>query len=353
MSTQNKIVRIKVQKKKKILCYNKKSEKFRGCKGMKIEYRIQKDYIEIVRCYGVDSCVTLPAQIDGYPVKKVAAYTFSARKSQEDEDVLMYESEDGLLLEENNKLLAGVDVEKVIFPETVEEIGNYIFYGCKELRYLEFSNTLMSIGSGAFTGCGKLSGLKVHMKRGEKSCVKEILGDLWQRIDVTFIYEEAGKEARLVFPEHYEEAVENTPARILFTQHHGTGNNYRQCFYNKEMDYRKYDELFVLAKAQDKQEVLVDMVFNRLEYPYDLTDKNKDEYKDYMLEHFAQWSEILVEQDAIKRLQFLSKQNLWSREMLDIAIMEASEKKRGETLSFLMNEKQSLYPERKKKTFEL
>lgn len=152
--------------------------------------------------------VTLPAQIDGYPVKKVAAYTFSARKSQEDEDVLTYESEDGLLLEENNKLLAGVDVEKVIFPETVEEIGNYIFYGCKELRYLEFSNTLMSIGSGAFTGCGKLSGLKVHMKRGEKSCVKEILGDLWQRIDVTFIYEEAGKEARLVFPEHYEEAVE-------------------------------------------------------------------------------------------------------------------------------------------------
>ena len=147
--------------------------------------------------------------------------------------------------------------------------------------------------------------------------------------------------------------MENTPARILFTQHHGTGNNYRQCFYNKEMDYRKYDELFVLAKAQDKQEVLVDMVFNRLEYPYDLTDKNKDEYKDYMLEHFAQWSKVLVEQDTIERLQFLSKQSLWSREMLDIAIMEASEKKRGETLSFLMNEKQSLYPERKKKTFEL
>ena len=93
----------------------------------------------------------------------------------------------------------------------------------------------------------------------------------------------------------------------------------------------KYEHLLpILAKAQDKQEVLADMVFDRLEYPYDLTDKNKDEYKDYMMEHFAKWSEILVEQDAIERLQFLSKQNLWSREMLDIAIMEASEKKRGE-----------------------
>ncbi len=320
---------------------------------MKIEYRIQKDYIEIVRCYGVDSCVTLPAQIDGYPVKKVAAYAFSARKSQEDADVLTCEIEEGFYLGDNNKLLAGTEVEKVIFPETVEEIGNYIFYGCKELRYLEFSNTLMSIGSGAFTGCGKLSGLKVHMKQGNKSCVKEILGDLWQRIDVTFLYEETVQEAHLVFPEHYEEAVENTPARILFTQHHGTGNNYRQCFYNKEMDYRKYDELFVLAKAQDKQEVLVDMVFDRLEFSYDLTDKHKAEYENYMQEHLSDWVTILTDRDSINRMKSLSDWNVWSRESLDMAIMIASEKGKGEILSFLMNEKQRLYPERKKKTFEL
>ena len=67
-------------------------------------------------------------------------------------------------------------------------------------------------------------------KRQRQSCVKEILGELWQRIDVTFCYEQEGRKAVLVFPEHYEEAVENTPARILFTQHHGSGNNYRQCF---------------------------------------------------------------------------------------------------------------------------
>lgn len=320
---------------------------------MKIEYRIQKDYIEITRCYGVDSCVVIPAEIDGHPVKKIAAYTFSARKSQEDTEVLSCEIEEGLNLGANNKLLAGADVEKVIFPETVEEIGNYIFYGCKELRYLEFSNTLMSIGSGAFTGCGKLSQLKVHMKRGQKSCVKEILGDLWQRIDVTFIYEETGQEARLVFPEHYEEAVENTPARILFTQHHGTGNNYRQCFYNKEMDYRKYDELFTLAKAQDKQEVLVDMVFDRLEFPLDLLEKYKEEYEHYMVEHFEEWAQILADTDSVNRIRLLSEWNLWSREMLDVMITIAAEKNKGEILSFLMNEKQRLYPERKKKTFEL
>ena len=59
-----------------------------------------------------------------------------------------------------------------------------------------------------------------------------MLGEMWQRIDVNFRYEyeedgieksdimhrrENKSEARLVFPEHYDEAVENTPARILYT----------------------------------------------------------------------------------------------------------------------------------------
>ena len=77
----------------------------------------------------------------------------------------------------------------------------------------------------------------------------------------------------LVFPEHYEEAVENTPARILFTQHHGSGNNYRQCFYNKEADFRKYDSLFYSARAQDKTDVITDLVFSRLMYPAGLTEE--------------------------------------------------------------------------------
>ena len=45
------------------------------------------------------------------------------------------------------------------------------------------------------------------MKSGRQSCVKEILGELWQRIDVTFCYEQEGRKAVLVFPEHYEEEM--------------------------------------------------------------------------------------------------------------------------------------------------
>ena len=93
----------------------------------------------------------------------------------------------------------------------------------------------MQVGTGAFTGCSGLKELVIHQKKGIKSCAKEILGELWQKIDVDFLYENGeagGKRAHMVFPEHYDEAVENTPARILFTEYHGSGTNYRQCFYS-------------------------------------------------------------------------------------------------------------------------
>ena len=198
---------------------------------MRIHYRETESGIEIVRCFGADGDVELPAVIGGKPVTRAAAYAFSARKAQEDEDVLVCETEESRLFRQQERLLAGEAVESVRFPDTMEEIGKYIFYGCRDLRRLSFSDRLTEIGSGAFTGCRSLSRMDVRFLTGRKSCVPEILGDLWQRIDAVF-YEPGSPApaAYLVFPEHYEEAVENTPARILFTQHHGSGNNYRQCF---------------------------------------------------------------------------------------------------------------------------
>lgn len=322
---------------------------------MQIQYRINHEKVEIVRCFGTDPQVILPAEIAGYPVRRVAAYAFSARKAKEDTDVLVYEPEDGVFLDRCH-LLAGNEIDSVQFPDTVEQIGNYIFYGCKSLRELEFSDTLTQIGSGAFTGCGQLSSLKVHLRKGQKSCMKEILGDLWQRMDVAFYFEQScgrPEAVKLVFPEHYEEAVENTPARILFTQHHGTGNNYRQCFYDRELDYRKYDELFPLAVAQDQSEVLADMVFCRLESSYKLRKEHELVYESYIREHLPEVAKYLIRQEMMCRLLQISGRGLWDEKGLDEAIRAASELGKEEILSFLMNEKHLLFPERRRKRFDL
>lgn len=319
---------------------------------MKIHYRVSEDGIEIIRCFGVDGHVVIPEQIEGKPVVKVAPYAFSARKAKEEINVQTYQTDQIGQNQEEELLLAGEMVEEVIFPNTMREIGRYNFYGCRNLRKLEFSDSLTQIGSGAFTVCGSLKKLVVHLQQGHKSCVKEILGELWQRMDVTFLYEIKGaavQRADLVFPGHYEEAVENTPARILYTQHHGSGNNYRQCFLAKEPDYRKYDELFSVAAVMEKSDVLTDLCFGRLLFPVELAKQAETEYKEYIRFHLEEVASYLIENEQTERLQFLSEEKLWTPEGLEAAIQCASDQKKPELLSLLMNEQHQRKPQKKKR----
>lgn len=95
---------------------------------MKIHYRIKNNAIEIVRCYGTDDRIVLPEEINGLPVVSAAPYAFSAHKDGE-EDAETWESEDVISFGEE-RLLAGEEVQEIVFPDTLKEIGRYIFYGC-------------------------------------------------------------------------------------------------------------------------------------------------------------------------------------------------------------------------------
>ena len=309
---------------------------------MKIYYREKSGGIEILRCFGVEGRVEIPGMIDDKLVISAAPYAFSNHMDEKEElkNASLWEVSDGLGFSREEHALSGNDVEEIVFPDTLKEIGRYIFYGCGNLKKLEFSDSLMQIGCGAFTGCHALEKLTVHMRQGKKSGVKEMLGEMWQRIDVNFLYEY--EEARLVFPEHYDEAVENTPARILYTEYHGSGSNYRQCFYDKELNYQEYDRLFEMAVAMDKLEVLVDMSFGRLEFPYELTGKARENYREYIRKNLGDIAEYLVKQEDMHRLEVISSQKLWTLEGIDSALDCASKRKETEVSAFLMNERANL-----------
>ena len=326
---------------------------------MKIYYREKSGGIEILRCFGMGGRVEIPGMIEDKLVISAAPYAFSSHMDEKEElkNAGLWEVSDGLEFGREEHVLAGNDVEEIVFPHTLKEIGRYIFYGCGNLRKLEFSDSLMQIGCGAFTGCHALEKLTVHMRQGKKSGVKEMLGEMWQRIDVNFLYEyeedgieksdimhrrESKSEARLVFPEHYDEAVENTPARILYTEYHGSGSNYRQCFYDKELNYQEYDRLFEMAVAMDKLEVLVDMSFGRLEFPYELTGKARENYREYIRKNLGDIAEYLVKQEDMHRLEVISSQKLWTLEGIDSALDCASQRKETEVSAFLMNERANL-----------
>ena len=326
---------------------------------MKIYYREKSGGIEILRCFGIEGRVEIPGMIEDKLVVSAAPYAFSSHMEEKEElkNASLWEVSDGLGFGREEHVLAGNDVEEIVFPDTLKEIGRYIFYGCGNLRKLEFSDSLMQIGCGAFTGCHALEKLTVHMRQGKKSGVKEMLGEMWQRIDVNFLYEyeedgieksdimhrrENKSEARLVVPEHYDEAVENTPARILYTEYHGSGSNYRQCFYDRELNYQEYDRLFEMAVAMDKLEVLVDMSFGRLEFPYGLTGNARKNYREYIRKNLEDIAEYLVKQEDMHRLEVISSQKLWTLEGIDSALDCASKRKETEVSAFLMNERANL-----------
>ena len=163
-------------------------------------FDIKEDHAAVIEIDGNPQIVEIPEQIDGVSVTELAEYLFSGKSCQ-----------------------------VIRIPLGVRKIGRYGFYNCRNLEELWFSSDFTDLGSGAFTGCHRIRRMEVLMN-GEQSGLKEILSEVGEELRV-HLY---GKvEAMLWFPEYYEEGVENTPARILMTEVHGSGLYYRNCFQGK------------------------------------------------------------------------------------------------------------------------
>jgi hypothetical protein len=94
-------------------------------------YEINNGSVTIYKYLGSGSEVTIPDQIDGYPVTQLVDSAFSS----------------------NN------NITKVIFPDTITKIGKYCFSYCRNLEGpLVLPKNLTSLGERAFEFCSSLSG---------------------------------------------------------------------------------------------------------------------------------------------------------------------------------------------------
>lgn len=317
----------------------------------KIYYRKQTEGIVVTACEGVDGIAFLPDKIEGMPVVEIAPYAFS-NYNRESGDLVWKNPFAGEWVE--SKLLCTTEVVEIHLPRYVKEIGKYAFYRCSNLKKLVLSDGILEIGGGALNGCRSLQNIEIHLWNGEKSALKSIVEEVRFEMDVRMYYHAGEREqiSELLFLEHYEEAVENTPARILYTSHHGAGGYYRQCFYDREIDYKKYDALLPWAIAGDTVENVFRMTLYRLRFPYKLSDTAKKSYEEYVKNNLRKAVKYLVQKEDIENLHFLSERNYWEKEALEQGIDEASQQKKIDILSFLMEEKGKGFP-KKKKTFEL
>ena len=116
-------------------------------------------------------------------------------------------------------------------------------------------------------GCSGLRELDIQLMGGPRSCFKEVLSELRQTLTVSCRDSSGALAARLIFPEFFEESVENTPARITMREMHGCGHMYRYCFEGPEFSFGEYDRLFPHVQVQEKPELVTRLAVYRLYWP--------------------------------------------------------------------------------------
>ncbi|MEY8338599.1 leucine-rich repeat protein [Lachnospiraceae bacterium 62-35] len=313
-------------------------------------YKIENNHVVITGCRSFDHTAWIPETIQGYPVTELAPYAFSAERRTEPEGMWTGSGE-----RDTPPFLEGMRLRELYLPSAMKKIGSYAFYNCEVWERLHFYGSLRDFGAGAFTGCKKLKFIDVTMEQGIKSGLKDIISELRQELWVNYRLKEGEREylaAKLIFPEFYEEAIENTPARIISCRTHGSGHFYRYSFDGKEIKFRDYDSQFFHMVHFEREELCVRMALNRLCYPYNLAEEHRKQYMAYLKEHNAAAAELALKDRDMEQLKWVLAHVSFTREDLEKAVEAANRCKNPEGLSFLMDYRHEHFKSRRK-SFEL
>ncbi len=334
---------------------------------MKILYSTTLDGICIQRCFGLDGIVELPEEIEGRPVTEIGAYAFSdgleramaLRGGPPREGRVWdcglgepWEGESSPVLCGGLPAVSGYALSMLSLPGGVKKVGAYALYGCGRLKRLEFSDGAVDWGAGVFTGCGGLKELKIRWAAQGRSCLKEVLFELRQTLEAE-LWEADSLKARLVFPEFYEDSVENTPARIIMREMYGCGHRYRYCFGQDQFLFQEYDGLFPYMKAQEACGLAARLALCRLFWPFRLSEEAGREYQAYLAAHprealdaaQGRWEEAMT--------GFLGESPGMGRRQLECMIERAGMAGRTQAAARLMDALHRRFPAGSGRRFEL
>lgn len=287
-----------------------------GWNNGEFDYCVRDGQAVIQKSYS-KGIIEVPKQIDGCPVRELADYVFAAANGK-------------------------AEPEEIYLPQSIRRIGRYAFYNCTMLRKLSFYTDIADVGAGAFTGCHHVEELDVTVTGDAAACLKEILMELPEKMRVWYRTEEG--TAKLLFPEYFEEGVENTPARILETHTHGSGMYYRNCFVQKKLQFSEYDERFSMAEAQEETELLLELVFGRLNYPLMLSEKARGRYQEFLRKHWEKAGLWCLANQDMSGICYLADNCLDSCEKLEWLTEQAIEAKRMEAVSYLQDCRHKKFP---------
>ncbi len=261
------------------------------------------EYIEITGYEGTIRHLTIPASIEELPVRSIGKSAFSGR-----EDLLSVE-----------------------LPATIDTLGRYAFYNCKNLRSMRLYDRVEDYYDGVIKQCQSLSGITLHQERDSFSVMKELLADNDRRL--TFAIEPVG--LHLTFPAYVYDFVEDVEARVLHHKIEGSGYPFRECVTRKGVDILAYDKLFSHVISDDYEAAIM-VALNRLRYPVELEAAAKEQYEQYLEQNARIVLLKLIEQGCDEEIRYLCDACLITKDALEDGLYEAADRKLSAITAILM-----------------
>ncbi len=276
----------------------------------------------------------------------------------------------GMIVKELERYaMNGDQVEMIMIPEGVKQIGNYAFYGLYCLREVSFPSSIQRIGWGMFNGCRNTERMVFHLAKSDSDeresdpderkltppIMKEVLDAISNETEA-IVMDNEREVFRLRFPEYYEEGKENTPARIIEIIYHGTGHQYRNCFLSRVLQFDRYDDIFPLAAAQENLRTNVPLILNRLRSGPEPKEAALDRYMEYLHANHEAATELILadkEFEPSQTLMMLDRRNYFTSTDIDVSIRQASKARCTPAVSCLMEIKSRRFAGTKRSRYEL
>ena len=262
-----------------------------------------QEYIEMIGYEGTIRHLSVPAIIEDLPVRSIGKSAFSGR-----EDLLSVE-----------------------LPATIDTLGRYAFYNCKNLRSLSLYDQVEDYYDGVIKQCQSLSEITLQQERDSFSVMKELLADNDRRLTFTV----KPMNLRLTFPAYVYDFVEDVEARVLHHKIEGSGYPYRECVTRKGVDLLAYDKLFSHVISDDYEAAIM-VALNRLRYPIELEDAAKEQYAQYLEQNARVVLLKLIGQEREEEIRYLCEECLITKDALEDGLYEAADKKLSAIAAILM-----------------
>ncbi|MFW5780681.1 MAG: leucine-rich repeat domain-containing protein, partial [Bacillota bacterium] len=107
------------------------------------------DEAEIVYYKGDDTAVNIPSEIEGKPVTSIAAHAFNTMVTSVDLGENIKNIKDYAFYKNDS-------LQTVMFPHSLEKIGDYAFAHCYSIENIVLSDNVKSVGDYAFYDCNDL-----------------------------------------------------------------------------------------------------------------------------------------------------------------------------------------------------